>query len=101
MEHTHSTNGDAFSNEVKVGLHMLGALVLYRVGGEVNGADVVVVDEAGGVEGVVQFLEKLLQPGNFSNTVGDSTVFSLGARLETVCCRLEDQETRLPPRKTV
>jgi hypothetical protein len=80
MEHTHSTNGDAFSNEVKVDLYMLGALVLYRVGGEVNGADVVAVDEAGRVEGVVQFLEKLLQPGNFSNTIGDSTVFSLGAR---------------------
>jgi hypothetical protein len=79
MEHTHSTNGDAFSNEVKVDLHMLGALVLYKVDGEVNGADFVAIDEAGGVEGVVQFLEKLLQPGNFSNIVGDSTIFSLGA----------------------
>jgi len=49
-------------------VHRTGLLMLYRVGGEVDGADVVTSASA---------LEQ-----------------------ETVGCRLEDQETRLPPRKT-
>jgi len=53
MKHTDSTNGDAFSDEMEVDFHMLGALMLYRVGGEVDGADVVAVDDAGGVERVM------------------------------------------------
>ena len=47
MKHTDSTNGNAFSDEMEVDFHMLGALMLYMVGGEVDGADVVAVDEAG------------------------------------------------------
>jgi len=53
MKHTDSTNGNAFSDEMEVNFHMLGALMLYRVGGEVDGADVVAVDDAGGVERVM------------------------------------------------
>jgi len=48
MEYTNSPNGDAF-----------GALVLYRVGGEVDGADIVAVDKAGRGNGVMKFLKKL------------------------------------------
>jgi hypothetical protein len=37
---------NAFSDEVEVVLDMLGALMLNGVGGEVDGADVVTVDES-------------------------------------------------------
>ena len=47
MKHTNSTNSNAFSDEVEVDFHVLGALMLNGVGGEVDGADVVAVDEAG------------------------------------------------------
>jgi hypothetical protein len=40
------TGCNAFPDEVKVDLDMLGALVLNRVGGEVDDADVIVVDES-------------------------------------------------------
>ena len=53
MKHTDNTNGNAFSDEMEVDFHMPGALMLYRVGAEVDGADVVAVDDAGGVEWVV------------------------------------------------
>ena len=47
MKHTDNPNGDPFPDEVKVDFHVLGTLMLNGVGGEVDGADVVVVDEAG------------------------------------------------------
>ena len=47
MENTNSTNGHPFTDKVKVDLHVLSALMLNRVGGEVDGVDVVAVDEAG------------------------------------------------------
>jgi hypothetical protein len=45
VEDTHISNGDTHTYEVEVDLNMLGALMLHRVGGEVDRADVVSVDE--------------------------------------------------------
>jgi nucleoside-triphosphatase THEP1 len=59
MKHTNSANGNTFTDEMKVNLHVLGALMLNRVGGEVDRADIVAIDEAGGGEWVTKFLEKL------------------------------------------
>jgi len=59
MKYTNSANGNMFTDEMKVNLHVLGALVLNRVGGEVDCADIVAIDEAGGGEGMTKFLEKL------------------------------------------
>jgi hypothetical protein len=64
---------------VEINFHMFGALVLNRVGGEVDSTDIVAVDEAGGLKGMVEFLEKLPEPGNFSDTICNSAVFSFGA----------------------
>ena len=80
MKHTDSPKGDPFPNEVEVDLHVLGALMLNGVGGEVDGADVVAVDEAGRIQRMMQLLQKLRQPGGFGDAVGNCTVFGLGAR---------------------
>jgi hypothetical protein len=45
VKHTNSTNSNTFSDEMEVDFHMLGALMLNGVGGEVNGADIIIVDE--------------------------------------------------------
>jgi hypothetical protein len=45
MEDTDLTDGDLLLDEVKINLHMLGALVLNRVVGEVHDTYVVAVDE--------------------------------------------------------
>jgi len=79
VENTDSPNSDPFADEVEVNFHVLGALVLDGVGGEVDGADVVAVDEAGGLQRLVQFLQELAKPGCLSNAVGNSPVFGLGA----------------------
>jgi hypothetical protein len=56
MHDTDNTNSDPFPDEVKINFHMLGTLVLHGVGGEVDGTDVVTVDEAGGVQRMMKFL---------------------------------------------
>jgi hypothetical protein len=45
MQDTDITDGHAFLHKVEADLDMLRALVLNGVGGEVDGADVVAVDE--------------------------------------------------------
>jgi hypothetical protein len=43
----HISNGDALTDEVEVDLNMLGALMLDEVGGEVDRANIVIVDQSG------------------------------------------------------
>jgi hypothetical protein len=59
---------------VQVDLHVLRALMLHRIGGEVDRTDVVAVDKAGALEGVVELVEKLTQPGGLYHAV--STMFA-------------------------
>jgi hypothetical protein len=47
VEDTNVPDGNTLTDKVKVNINMLGALVLNGVGGEVNGADVVAVDQSG------------------------------------------------------
>jgi len=74
-----STHGNLFADEMKVNFHVLSALMLYGVGGEVDDANIVAVDKTSGVQGMVNLLEQLSQPSDFSNAVGNSPIFCLGA----------------------
>jgi hypothetical protein len=44
VEDTNVPNGNTLADKVEINLNMLGTLVLHRVGGEVDGVDVVVLD---------------------------------------------------------
>ena len=79
MEDPNSTSGDIIADEVEINLDMLGPLVLHWVGGEVDGADVVAVDEGGVLKGTVELVEELAQPGGLCHTVGHGTVLGLSA----------------------
>jgi hypothetical protein len=46
VEDMNISDSNALVNKVKINLNMVGALVLNRVGGEVDDADVVVVDQS-------------------------------------------------------
>jgi hypothetical protein len=46
MEDVDLTDDNLLSNEIKINLHMLHALMLNGVGGEVHDTDVVTVDES-------------------------------------------------------
>ena len=45
MKNSHISNGDTLTHKVKVDLDMLCVLMLDRVGGEIYGTNVVVVDQ--------------------------------------------------------
>jgi hypothetical protein len=47
VEDTNVPDGNVLADKVKINLNILGALVLNEVGGEVDGADVVTVDQSG------------------------------------------------------
>jgi hypothetical protein len=62
---------------VKINLHMLGALVLNGVVGEVHSTYVVAVDERTPRRRRLELQQQLAQSGGLSNTVGDGAVLSL------------------------
>jgi hypothetical protein len=81
VEDTNVPDGNAFTNKVKINLHMLGALVLNGVGGEVDGADVVAVDQSGQRQGAMQLHNQLLKPTCLFHAVGHGVVLRLSARM--------------------
>jgi hypothetical protein len=59
MENPNISNRHPVTNEVQVNLHMLRPLMLNRVGGEVQSADVVEVDERALGERAVKLSQEL------------------------------------------
>jgi hypothetical protein len=47
VEDTNVPDGNALTNKVEINLDMIGVLVLDGVDGEIDGADVVTVDQSG------------------------------------------------------
>jgi hypothetical protein len=79
MEDAGLTDGNLLSDEMKINLHMLHALMLNGVGGEVHDANVVAVDESAARWWSLEHMQKLAQLGGLSHTIGDGTVLGFGA----------------------
>jgi len=56
MQNTKITNSDSFPDEVKINLNVLCALMLNRIGGHVDCADVVTIDQCGTAQGSMELL---------------------------------------------
>jgi hypothetical protein len=82
VQDTDITDCNAFPNEVEVDLDMLHTLVLNRVGGEVDGADIVVVDERALWQQSIELQEELSEPTSFGYVIGHGVILSLDARSE-------------------
>jgi hypothetical protein len=80
MEDVELADVNLLSNKVEINLHMLGVLMLNGVDGEVDGTDVVAVDQRAPRQWTLDFMEQLPQPGGLSHTIGDSTVLGLHVR---------------------
>jgi hypothetical protein len=80
VEDTNVPDGNVLADEVEINLNMLGALVLDGVGGEVDGVDVVAVDQSGPRQGVVQLHEQLTKPAHLRHVVGHGAVLCLSAQ---------------------
>jgi hypothetical protein len=76
MEYADLTDGDSLLDKMKINLHMFGAMMLNRVGGEIHSADVVTVDESASRRRTLELME---QPGGLSHAVGDGAVLSFRA----------------------
>jgi hypothetical protein len=61
---------------------VLRALMVYEICGEVDRANVVAVVEGGALEGTMELLEKLAQPGSLGHAIGNIAILghSAGAR---------------------
>jgi hypothetical protein len=77
MEDADLTDGNLLSDKMKINLHMLGALMLNGVGGEVHDADIVAVDEGAPRWQGLELVEQLTQPGGLSHAVGNDTILGL------------------------
>ena len=59
MKNADLTKGNALTNKVQIDLHMLGPLMLNRIGGEIDCTDVVTVNKCGPMERRVELGEEL------------------------------------------
>jgi hypothetical protein len=62
---------------VKINFNMLCALVLYMVSGEVDDADVVVVDKCASAQRTLKLLKQLMQPVGLSHVISINAVLCL------------------------
>jgi hypothetical protein len=53
--------------------------MLHGIGGEIDRADIVAVDEGGALKGTVELVEELTQPGGLCHAVGHGAVLGLSA----------------------
>jgi hypothetical protein len=100
MEDMDLTDGNLLSDEMKINLHMLRALMLNGVGGEVRDDDVVAVGESAGRWQSLELMQELAQPGASATPLATARYSASALERETTVCRLADQETRLSPRNT-
>ena len=77
MKNANITNRNPIPYEVKVNLHMFRALMLNRVGREVNYTNIVAINQSRLRKWAVELLEKLSKPGGLSNSISDSPILSL------------------------
>ena len=100
MEYPNIADGDSVAHEVEVDLHVLRPLMLDGVGGEIHGADVVAVDERALGSGLWSSAKSYRSQGASATPLATARYSASALERETTGCRLDDQETRLPPRKT-
>jgi hypothetical protein len=72
MQHANLTHGNTITNEVKIALDMLSALVL-------DGADIIAEHNRSWRRWSMKLVEELANPSSLGNGVSDITVLSLSA----------------------
>jgi hypothetical protein len=95
MEDTNIIDGKTLTYEVEINLNMLGALMLDRVGGQVDGTDVVAGDKSGPRQGAVQLHEQLKKLARLHHTVGHGTVLCLSAWMRDDVLALRGQRNEV------
>jgi hypothetical protein len=76
---TDIAGSDTLADEVEVDLHVLRALMLHEIGGEIDRADVIAVDKGGAREGAAELMKKLAEPESLDHSIGHSAMLDLSA----------------------
>jgi hypothetical protein len=79
MKDADLADGNLLLDKMKINLHMLDALMLNGVGGEVHNADVIAVDKGAPRRQGLELVEQLSQPSGLSHVVGNDTILGLSA----------------------
>jgi hypothetical protein len=66
MEDADLAGGNLLLDKMKINLHMLGALMLNGIGGEVHDADIVTVDKGAPRRQGLELVEQLSQPSGIT-----------------------------------
>jgi hypothetical protein len=77
MENADLTDDNLLSDKMKINLHMLGALMLNGVSGEVHDTDIIVVDKCAPRRRSLKLVEQLSHPSGLSHAVGNGTILGL------------------------
>jgi hypothetical protein len=100
MKNTNFAKSHLLANEVDADLDVLGTAVVDRVGCHVDSANVIAVDDYSNLQRNIEFLKKLPQPATLGDDVSIARCSASALDRDTVVCRLDDQDTRLSPKKT-
>ena len=73
------SNGNLVPDEVEIKLNVLRALMLDWVASQVDGGDVVRIDQSGLLKGTTELKEEVPEPRALGHNVGNTSVFSLNA----------------------
>jgi hypothetical protein len=79
MKNADLTDGNLLSDKIKINLHMLAALMLNRVGGEVHSVGVVTIDKGALRRWGLELVEQLSQPRSLSHAVDNDMILGLSA----------------------
>ena len=93
MKHPNITMFNFLTNKVNVHLDMFSALMMNKIARQVK------INKSGRSNGTTELKKQVTNPTNFKNNIGNTAIFGLCTRLETVGCRLANQDTKLSPRK--
>jgi hypothetical protein len=100
MEHLNLSQSNLVTDEVNVDLDVLRAMMVDRTSCHIDSANIVTVHDGRRGNGRVELLEKLTKPTTLGLTWATALYLASALERETIVWRLEDQETRLSPRKT-
>jgi hypothetical protein len=79
MDDVNLADDNLLSNKMKINLHMLGALMLNEVGGEVHDANVIAVDKGAPRQRGLKLVEQLSQSSSHSHAVGNGMILGISA----------------------
>ena len=79
MENANMSNGNLVPDEVEIKLNVLRALMLDRIASQIDGGDVVSVDQSGLHKRATELKQEIAEPRALGDNAGNTSVFRFSA----------------------